>query len=321
MNWKQLLLPRAVHSAFKRGRRAKTALAKPWLTMRLRLGRPAPMARFLGQSGKDSQVVRSKQGILYVVSGPRFLRFAGEPRAVAKLEREYAMWQLLRAEGLAAILPDTMDLHEVPGGKILESGRLRPITREEHAAVTLPIVEALLAKAHPEVPGGLPATIAAGLDFARQICGGALPASFVRENDIRDAFARPLMTGISHKDLHYRNVMRDEAGRPVLIDLKSCAPQRIVAVDLLAFACKYLQAQGRQTLVDAAFAGQQGDWRLPELAPILALVDLPRPLWGQIFLLQLIGLHAEKRGDDTNSLSRTLFQRILGKDWRQSGRE
>lgn len=321
MNWKQLLLPRAVHSAFKRARRAKTALAKPWLTMQLRLGRPQPMARYLGASRKDSEVIRSKQGILYVTAGPRFVRFAAEPRAVAKLEREYEMWRVLLADGLAAILPNTMSLHDVAGGKILESDRLRPIAKEEHAAVALPIVEALLAKARPEVPGGLPATIEAGLDFARQISGGALPVSFARESDIRDAFARPLKTGISHKDLHYRNVMRDDAGRPVLIDLKSCEPGRVVAIDLLALACKNLQAQGKQTLVDAAFAAQQRDWRLPELDAILALVDLPRPLWGQIYLLQLIGLHATKRGEDTNSLSRALFQRILDKDWLQSRRE
>lgn len=318
MNWKQLLFPRAVHSAFKRARRAKTALAKPWLTAQLRLGRPAPLARYLGALRHGSQVVRKKQGIVYAVAGDRFVRFAAGPRAMAKLGREYDMWQTLRREGLAAILPHSLALHDVPGGKILESDRLRPIAKEEHAAVALPIVQALLSKARPAVPSGLPATIEAGLAFARQVSGGALPQSFASESDIRDAFARPLMTGISHKDLHYRNVMRDDQGKPVLIDLKSCEPERVVAIDLLALACKNLQAQGKQTLVDAAFAAQQRSWRVNELEPILALVDLPQPLWGQIYLLNVIGLHATKRkgGEGVDPFSRALFLRILAKDWR-----
>lgn len=320
MNWKQLLFPRAVHSAFKRARRAKTAFAKPWLTWQLRLGRPRPMARYLGALRHHSQVVRSKQGILYVVAGDRFLRFAAQPRAIAKLEREFAMWQLLRAEGLAAILPHAMTLHDVAGGKILESDRLRPIRKEEHAAVTLPIVTALMSAARPVTPEGPPATVEAGLEFARAISGGALPARFAAESDIRACFTRPLMTGISHKDLHYRNVMRDDAGRPVLIDLKSCEPGRIVAIDLLAFACKYLQAQGQQTLVDAAFAAQQRNWRIDELEPVLNLVDLPRELWGQIFILHVIGLHMQKRAstEEINPLLRALFLRIISKDWRSA---
>lgn len=327
MNWKQLLFPPAVHSAFKHARRAKTALVKPWLTLRLRLGWPGPLARFLGPLRYNSQVIRNKQGILYVTAGGRFVRYSAEPRGRAKLDREFAMWRLLTEKGLAGIAPTAMALHDVADGNILESERLQPIAKKDHAAVTLPIVEALLAHAHPVLPGSLPPTIEAGLAFVRLICGGELPSSFARESEIRDAFARPLMTGISHKDLHYRNVMWDAAERPVLIDLKSCEPDRIVAIDLLVLACKFLQAHGRQTMVDAAFAGQQLGWRVSALRPVLALIDLPRPLWGQIVLLHLIGLNAAKRKDaeEVNPLSRALFLRILGKDWIQkeapSGRE
>lgn len=317
MNWKQLFLPQPVHSAFKHARRLKTAIMKPWLTLLLRLGWPRPAARELAARRFKSRVVRKKQGILGVVAEGRFLRFATNARGIVRLEREFAMWNLLRENGLAAILPRFVVLHDRGSMKILETELLQPIRKEDHAAVSLPIIEALMAAARPVVPGKLPAEIEAGLQFARDISGGVLPSSFASESDIRDAFARPLMTGISHQDLHYRNAMRDADGRPVLIDLKSCGSDRIVSMDLLVLACKYLQAQGRQTMLDAAYSGQQQNWRITEVEPILTLVDLPRLLWGQILALRFIGLSTLRRDPtDINPLFQKLLMRVLDKDWR-----
>lgn len=317
MNWKQLLLPQPVHSAFKHARRLKTALMRPWLTLLLRLGWPRPAARELGARRFKSQVVRNKQGILCVVTEGRFLRFAATPRGIAKLEREFSMWRLLRENGLAAILPRFAALQDGAGVRILETELLQPIRKEDHAVVTLPIVKALMAAARPVVSAKLPTEVEAGLQLARDLCGGALPPFFASESDIRKAFARPLMTGISHQDLHYRNAMRDVDGRPVLIDLKSCESDRIVSIDLLVLACKYLQARGRQTMLDAAYSGQQQSWQIPELDPILALVDLPRPLWGQILALRFIGLNTLRRAPtDINPLFQKLLLRVLDRDWR-----
>ena len=164
----------------------------------------------------------------------------------------------------------------------------------------------------------MPATIGAGLRLGRLVSRGALPDSFVSEDEIRDCFARELLTGVSHRDLHYRNVMRDVDGRPVLIDLKSCDFNKIISVDLLNFACKYIQARGRWNYLDGAFTLQQPGWHVPELAPVLALIDLPRPLWGQLLTLHAFGQLSVrlKSASDINPHFEKSLLRILSKNWR-----
>jgi hypothetical protein len=316
MNWKQLFFPQTVHSIFKHARRFKVAFMKPWLTLLLQLGWPRPVARYLGSARFRCKVVRSKHGVLRVEAGDRFLRFAEGAGAIKKLELEYSMWQALGERDLSGVLPRSMAIHEGEGVRVLETDLLLPIQKEDHVSVVLPIVRTFVAAAQPLVHGKLPATVEAGLQLARVVCDGKLPEAFAPEDEIRHSLADPLATGIFHQDLHYRNVMQDADGRSVLIDLKSCAHDRIVAIDLLVIACKYLQAKGRQTMLDAAYSGQRQGWSMPELEPILALVDLPRHLWGQILILHFIGLHALKRGpQDIHPLFRKLLRRILERDW------
>jgi len=316
MNWKQLL-PKSAYSSFKRARLLKRAVVRPCLTLLLRLGWPRTLAEYLGSRRFHGRVFLYRQGILSVAASDRFVRFATEQRPMDKLHREYSMWRLLREHGLERIVVRTMTFQACANGKVLETDLLRPVPREEQVAVTMPIVHALMAAAKPTVHKGMPATVEAGLQLARVIAEGALPSSFASEAEIRNSFAQELMTGISHRDIHSRNIMRDVDGRPVLIDLKSCEVNRVVSLDLIIFACKYRQVRRLENLVESAFLLQQQGWRVTELEPVLDLVDLPRPFWAQIFVLHFMGLQALKLDslDNVNPLFRKLFFRILSRNW------
>lgn len=318
MNRKQLFFPRQVRSWLKRARGIKSAILGRYFTILLHLGWPAPVAMYLGQRRTQGRALLYKQGIQSYVVADRFVRFAASPRPIGKLQKEYSMWCQMREQGLESILQRSVEFHGDKGGKILETDLLLPVSREEQVAVTLPIIRTLVDTAKPVTHNDVPATIGAGLQLSRLITRGSLPDSFVSEAEIKDCFARELMTGISHRDLHYRNVMRDFDGRPVLIDLKSCDPSKVISVDLLNFACKYIQARGRWNYLDAAFALQQPEWHVPELEPVLALVDLPRSLWGQLLVLHAMGQHAlklEAPADMSRSFEKPLL-RILAKNWR-----
>lgn len=318
MNWKQLLFPRQVRSWLKSARGIKAVLLGKYFTILLRLGRPAPLARYLGPRRFRGRAVLYKQGILSYVVADRYVRFAASPRPIGKLEKEFSMWRYMREHGLDAILQRSAEFHGGKDGKILETDLLSPVSREEQVAATLPIIERLVASARPVMHNDMPATISAGLQLGRHVCGGALPDRFASEDEIRDCFARELLTGISHRDLHYRNVMRDIDGRPVLIDLKSCDFNKIISIDLLNFACKYIQARGRWNYLDGAFKLQQPGWHVPELAPVLALVDLPRPIWGQLLALHALGQLAGRLKSPTDISPRfeKSLLRVLSKNWR-----
>jgi hypothetical protein len=318
MNWKQILFPRYVRNCFKNARLVKNAVFPQWLTLLLALGKPKPVAQYLRGRGLRGRVVLRKQGILSLRAGQQFLRYAASPRAIGKLQSEYFSWCRLREYGLGGIIQRSMKLQALESGTLLETDWLRPIRKEEQAAVTLPIIRALLTTAKPVVHDGLPPTIAAGLRLAQQVYGGVLPDTFVVETEIRKCFSGALMTGVSHGDLHFRNVMRDGDGRPVLIDVKSCAFEQILSLDLITFAGKYLANKNGCNMLDAAFSAQRCGWQLAELDRALAFIDLPRPLWGPILAVHTLGRLALKRtpGQQPNPLIRKLLFRVLSKDWR-----
>lgn len=318
LDWKQALLPRRVGLARKRAKR-RFATVRCWAASVLfAAGRPTSLAAYLRKHELPAKVVGQKQHILYLATEDRFLRYARRPRAVAKLRRELAGWEALKAQGLGQILPRTLRLEALGPGILLESERLRPVTFGEQLAATIPIIAALADRARPAVAGALPPTVESGLALARSVAGGSLPATFADEPAIRAAFARPLRIGPSHQDLHGANVMRDEDGRSVLIDLKSYGADRVLAIDVLTFACKYLAAREGFNLVDQAFAAQRRGWEIRELAPVLAFIDLPRQLWGPIFVLYCFGRMASKssRAQNPNAVMGRLLANLLARDWR-----
>ncbi|MFZ5675456.1 MAG: hypothetical protein ACOZAM_21065 [Pseudomonadota bacterium] len=289
----------------------------PWLTLLLRFGRPQPLAGHLGADRPRARVVLHKQGIWSISAGERFLRYSTKPRPVAKLGKEFAMWQLLRAQGLANIVQKAMTLGDCGDGKILETTLLRQIEMADQVKMTLPIMRALMGVARPAVPQAVPPTVEAGIRLARMACGGQLPSSFAAESAIRDCFARELRVGVSHQDLHVYNVMQDADGKPILIDLKSCDAGRVVSIDILVFAGKYIQARIFDNLPECVFFAQQRRWDVAGLEPVLALIDLPRRYWAHILLLHLMGIRAVagKEQEEMSPLSRQLYSRVLSRDW------
>lgn len=289
----------------------------PWLTLLLRLGRPLALASHLGADLSCARVVLHKQGIWSISAGERFFRYTTKPRPVAKLQKEFAMWQLLRVQGLANIVQKGMALRDCGEGRILESTLLRPIEVADQVKMTLPIMRALVGAAKPAVPRAVPATVEAGIQLARTACGGKLPSSFAPESAIRNCFTKELRIGVSHRDLHVYNVMQDVDGKPVLIDLKSCDADRVVSIDILVFAGKYIQARIFDNLLECVFSAQQRRWCIDDLEPVLALIDLPRRYWAHILLLHLMGIGAVagKEQEELSPLSRQLYSRVLSRDW------
>ena len=320
MKWKQLILPRHLYRIYKLGRLWKNQAKLPWLTMLLRSGRPLPLAGQLGSDRPRARVILHKQGIWSIIAGERFIRYTRKPKSVAKLQKEFAMWRLLRERGLADRVQPSMGLHACGQGVALETGLLRRIGMDEQVAMTVPIMRALMAAADQAVPAALPPTVEAGIRLGRLACGGELPASFAPESTIRDCFARELRIGVSHQDLHLYNVMQDADGKPILIDLKSCDVDRIVSIDILMFAGKYIQARMFDNLLECVFSAQQRGWRIAELEPALALIDLPRAYWSHILILHLMGAgSADAHGSEQeiSPISRQLYQRMLSRDWRE----
>lgn len=318
MKWKQLVLPRHFYRIYKLGRLWKNQAKLPWLTTLLRSGRPLPLARQLGADRARARVILHKQGIWSIAAGERFIRYTAKPKSMAKLRREHAMWRLLRERGLADIVQPAIGLSACGRGVALETGLLRQIGMDDQVAMTVPIMRALMAAAKPTIPGALPPTVEAGIRLGRLACGGELPASFASESAIRDCFARQLRIGVSHQDLHVYNVMQDAGGKPILIDLKSCDVDRIVSIDILMFAGKYIQARMFDNLLECVFSAQQQGWRMAELEPALALIDLPRAYWSHILILHLMGAgSADTDGSEQeiSPISRQLYQRMLSRDW------
>ncbi len=318
MDWKNIVCPRGARLAYKRARRLSGTIRRRRSSLFLTAGWPRPLAAHLRREGVTAEVVQHKHGILSLVAGDRFLRYGAWPRAMIKLQSEYVGWQRMRECGLGAIVPRRLELRALDRGVLLEAELLRPVALPDQLAVTLPIVRTLVAAARPVATGDVPVTIEMALRLARLAAGGRLPAGFATEPEIRACFAGPLLTGLSHQDLHVRNVMRDGDGRPVLIDLKSCIGGQVIALDLLNFACKYMASREGSNVVDQALAAQRCGWRIPGLDPVLELVDLPRPLWGPLFALHALGSVLLKRGTGrkVNPILLRQLAKVLSRDWR-----
>jgi hypothetical protein len=321
MDWKQILMPRPLRRSLKRARGFNNALAARVLNIALALELPIPLRRALRQRRTVARVVLYKQRIVSLVGTDRFLRYARGKGGLRKLQREYSAWQELRQNGLGGILVPEMRLLAAGDGQVLELPLLQEIGREEEISALLPILRALAKTARSVRHPAAPPTVAAGLNVVRRACGGTIPESFVVEGPFAKAFEQPLLTGYSHGDLHRRNIMRDAEGRPVLIDLKSCAADRVLALDILIFACKYMASRNRLSIIENAFALQRAGWAVPELEPVFELVDSPRAVWGPAVTLHALGQAALKKSDHKpiHPALAVLLRRSMARDWALGG--
>ena len=321
MDWKQIVMPRGLRRALKWARARRSRFTAGLLDLLLRAGRPAELARALRGRPGPVRVILFKQGILSLAGPDRFYRYARGRSGAAKLQREHEGWRLLRGEGLGEIVVPWMHFGPLRSGVLLETPLLSPVGLEDQVAASRPLIEALARAARPVRHPALPPTVAAGLGLVRHVAGGVVPERFASETALCEALSAPLLTGISHRDLHCRNVMRAEDGRPVLIDLKSCAPDQVLSLDLLIFACKYQAIRNRVNVVENAFELQRRGWDMPGLEPILSLIDLPRPLWGPAVTLHALGQVDLKRSEPAapGSVLGGLLRRLLQRDWRDAG--
>jgi hypothetical protein len=306
VNWIELMLPVQVRRRVRDFRRLRFDLTGVVIDRRLRLqrsglGRLLPLRRyadlvdFLDQHGLSARVQWRKQQVLSARCGRQFLRYATRPKGMRIIEAEYGNWLLLKAADLGHIAPRTMRLTRLGGGLVLTTDVLETIPRDsdEATAALDRVIRALIARCGQVVPG-LPPSVAEGLTLARHLAGGSLPAWLGPEEEIRAAFERPLRVGFFHGDLHSRNVMRNEDGRPVLVDLKSCGPERIVALDLLRLAVGRYPDDLRTGPVGKIAKAEAAGWDLPAVQPFLQHIDLPAKLWGRAYALHVLGSVAGK---------------------------
>ncbi len=280
------------------------------LTLRLRAGFPRWVARELAAQGLRGRVVVAKQGVLGVITPAAYLRFTDAPKAKARLADEVANWRRLHDAGFGDIIARFMEIRELEHGMVVSVEPLAPIEKESHLEMMAPLVRRLAAASAPAAPEKLPDSIAAGLALAREIGVANLP-----EGALLDAFSRPLLTGYSHQDLHWRNVLQRK-GEPVLIDLKKCQAGRLLCLDILNMACLSLAATNGANVVSQAHEAHRRGWRDADLAPILSLVDLPRSLWGPAYVLHVAGLYRLRQKGATAWGEEMLFRRALEQDWR-----
>jgi hypothetical protein len=314
MKIRQLFLPRPLRVLFKKGRRAGVHARSVAMTLRLRAGFPRWVAAHLARRGLRGRVVVAKQGVLGVLTPGEYLRFTQGPKARARLLEEVENWSRMAEAGFADIIPRFMQLQDLPEGLVLATEPLLPIAREGHVGTMLPLVRRLATAATPLMHHGLPETVEEGLRFASE-AGAARDESFISEDELRAAFARPLLTGLSHQDLHWRNVLQRN-GEPVLVDLKKCEPGRLLCLDILNMACLSLAARTGGNVVSQAYAAQRRGWDDAELAPVLALVDLPRRAWGPAYFLHVAGLYRLRRQGKSGWGEEVLFRRVMEQDWR-----
>jgi len=313
MNARQLFLPRPLRIIFKKGRRVRARVRGSWLTLKLKAGYPKWIAAYLAEQGLSGKVVVAKQGVLGVLTPQQYLRFTNTPKARKRLGQEMEGWTRLRAAGYADIIAGFMESRELADGLVVSAEPLSPISEENHLQIMLPLARRLVDAAAPRVPEKLPESISAGLTFAREV-GVHLFGSPAAEQEFEAAFSRPLLTGYSHRDLHWRNVLHRK-GQPVLIDLKKCQPDRLLCLDILNLACLSLAAVNGANVVTQAHEAHQRGWRDADLQPFLSLVDLPRSFWGPAYMLHVAGLYRLNRQSPSWSTD-MLFRQVLQRDWR-----
>jgi len=316
MKTRQLFLPRPLRLLHKKSRMALVRWNKHLLNFALRVGFPGWIAQDLASRQISGMALRLKKGTLLVATPKALLRYASNEKAVNRLRRELEGWQRMGAAGFGTLIPRSMEMRNIsPERAILSSEMLSPIPREEHMPYMLPVVRVLHARADVRTEQDLPGSVEGGLALARQVLGGELPASFMTEAELAGCFRQPLRRGYSHADLHWRNVMRRRE-EPVLVDLKKCSDNRVLALDILNMACQTMATLHGGNVLSQSFRGQSSNWSEPALAELITLVDLPRAHWGPLYVLHALGLHALRHGGTPNAASAALFRKLLNRDWR-----
>lgn len=270
--------------------------AQAALLQRLYGDKATLVREFLEQQGLRPQQLAARKQTLYLDCGDRFFKLAFAPKRREQLRLEYRNWCELRAAPPTdEVIAEWLELMEGEAMTVLASQRLAALEEGELTDAAGRVVNGLAAAGEPITAPALP-EIEAGIDMVASLNGGRLPAGFACESELRGALRGSLRIGPMHHDLHRANLMVDEAGGYRVIDLKSMRLETVQSVGILTGVVKEQVLREGGNLIDAAHAAQQRDWQLGDYEAMLRRVDLPRPLWGQFFVLWLLGQRLTRRG-------------------------
>lgn len=273
-------------------------------------GRKAELVRgFLEEQGLQPQRLGARKRMLYLDCGGRFYKLAFDPKRREQLRLEYRNWCDLReAPRTGDVVAEWLELCERDEMTILASQRLSPLAPAEMPAAAGRVTAALAAAGEPVRVPDVP-ELQRAIEVVAGLNGGRLPKGFACELALQRALQEPLRVGPMHQDLHRANLMVDEAGGYRVIDLKSMRLETVQSLGILTGVIKEQVLREGGNLIDAAHTAQRRDWQLCDYEPMLRDVDLPRPLWGQLSVLWLLGQRLAKRGTATGG--RRWAQRLL----------
>lgn len=265
------------------------------LLQRLYGGKAALVREFLEQRDLRPRRLAARKRTLYLDCGDHFFKLAFDPKRREQLRLEYRNWcELSAAPPTGEVVAEWLELYESEVMTALASQRLATLGEGQLPEAARRVVGGLAAAGEPVVAPALP-EIEAGIEMIAGLNGGRLPPGFAREPELRCALRGSLRVGPMHHDLHRANLMVDESGSYRVIDLKSMRLEAVQSIGILTGVVKEQVLREGGNLIEAAHAAQRRDWRLGDYEPMLRRVDLPRPLWGQLFVLWQLGQRLTKR--------------------------
>lgn len=268
-------------------------------------------------TAQSAEVIGVKQAVASITLPGYFVKAARRPKGKRKLRAEFAGWKRFQEEGLSHLVTPRLQLLERPGGWLLLINlKLQHQPQERFLASMAELLPPLVRKARGK-GRGLPATVRAGYEIVQEHAPSDMKQQLPSLKDLKRGFSAPYPLGLFHRDLHNGNVLLLE-GRPLLSDLKSCLPNRVVDLDLIRVMAYHYPGTSRGSRALKAFEAARQGWSAPEVEAIAQLVTLPRELWAGAYFFHKLGRSlAPERGRSLlrqrlrASIRRRFIQQIL----------
>lgn len=266
---------------------------------------------------RTAEVIQVKQAVASITLPGYFVKAARRPKGKRKLRAEFAGWKRFQEEGLGDLVSPRLQLLERPSGWLLLINlKLQHQPQERFLASMAELLPPLVRKARGK-GRGLPATVRAGYEIVQEHAPSDMKQQLPSLKDLKRGFSAPYPLGLFHRDLHNGNVLLLE-GRPLLSDLKSCLPNRVVDLDLIRVMAYHYPGTSRGSRALKAFEAERQGWSAPEVEAIAQLVTLPRELWAGAYFFHKLGRSlAPERGRSLlrqrlrASIRRRFIQQIL----------
>ena len=258
----------------------------PFPTLRNRL---APcLSGVPGLKFHPPKVIAVKQGVASLVLPRHFIKAARRRKGKRKLRAEYAGWMRFQKQGLSHLVTPSLQLLERPAGwLILVNLKLQHQPQEDFLSSMAELLPPLVREAQ-RCGRGVPATVQAGYQIVQEHASSDVKRKLPSMKDLQKGFSQPYPIGLFHRDLHNGNVLLLE-GRPLLSDLKSCLPERVVDLDLIRVIAYHYPGTSKGSRALKAFEAEREGWSAPEVEALADLVTLPRELWAGAYFYHKLG--------------------------------